>query len=159
MYRRHGFCAVLLVVSSGTSTQAAFEATADFEGGSARFLSIDAERQSVVFVPGGERARGWPCWWWFQVDGIKPGSTVSVTLEGRAMQGISSTWAMPGQATFSMDGGKTWRQTPPGKRDGTRMTRGCDLKPHHFGQQPLHQPSFHVRRTLRIVEGAGAEPR
>ena len=153
MYRRHGFCAVLLIVSSVTSIQAAFKATADFEGGSARFLSIDAERQSIVFVPGGERTRGWPCWWWFQVDGIKPGSTVVVTLEGRAMQGISSAWAMPGQATFSMDGGKTWKQTSPGKRDGTRMTWSVpiDSESAQFAWGPPFVPSDATALVQRIA--------
>src|SRR4051812_3935711 len=41
----------------------------DFEGGSARHVAIDQAARVIRFMPGGDAARGWPCWWFLRVDG------------------------------------------------------------------------------------------
>lgn len=92
----------------------------DFEGASVCVLEIDDARRRISFMPGGNPVRGWPCWWYFRVDGITPGETISLrlrrspaTIEKRKT--LASSWAMPVQATFSIDGA-TWLHSEKGKR-------------------------------------------
>jgi hypothetical protein len=95
----------------------------DFEGASVSDVKIDNGARSISFRPGGDPARGWPCWWYFRVKGITPGETISLRLEGSKAttadgalkKPLASSWAMPEQATFSLDG-KTWLRTEKGTR-------------------------------------------
>lgn len=97
---------------------------ADFEGASVHILEIDQASRNVSFTPGGEPSRGWPCWWFFRIDGIEPGETITLRLKGSTAtvgksKPLASYWAMPTQAAFSTDG-KTWLQTAKAKRqDGS----------------------------------------
>jgi hypothetical protein len=98
----------------------------DFEGGSVRTVEIDQAARSVRFMPGGDPARGWPCWWYFRIDGITPGETITLRLQGSTaalekQKPLSAVWAMPAQATYSTDG-ENWLQTESGRRDGEWMT-------------------------------------
>jgi hypothetical protein len=91
-----------------------------FEGASVRVLEIDEAARSVSFMPGGDPVRGWPCWWYFRVDGIAPGETITLRLRGSTAtvekeKPLSSSWAMPTQATYSIDG-ETWLHTENGQR-------------------------------------------
>ncbi|MCA9174814.1 MAG: hypothetical protein KDB14_10060 [Planctomycetales bacterium] len=108
---------------------------ADFEGASVDAVRIDQTKRVIEFMPGGEPARGWPCWWYFRVDGVQPGETLTLKLKGSSatvsreaaagsttsmVRPLSSVWAMPKQATFSHDQ-KAWRHTDVGQRDGEWM--------------------------------------
>ncbi len=69
----------------------------------------------------GDPARGWPCWWYFRIDGITPGETITLRLRGSTatlekQKPLWDFWAMPTQATFSIDG-KTWQHTKIGRRE------------------------------------------
>ena len=55
---------------------------ADFEGASVDAVRIDQTKRVIEFMPGGEPARGWPCWWYFRVDGVQPGETLTLKLKG-----------------------------------------------------------------------------
>jgi hypothetical protein len=97
----------------------------DFEGASIRVLEIDEAARSVSFMPGGDPVRGWPCWWYFRVDGITAGETITLRLRGSTaalekQKPLSASWAMPAQATFSIDG-ETWLHTEKGKRQDEWM--------------------------------------
>ncbi|MDX1566138.1 MAG: M14-type cytosolic carboxypeptidase, partial [Phycisphaeraceae bacterium] len=103
-----------------------WKVSSDFEGGSAKFLSIDPNGGRVVFSPGGDPKRGWPCWWYFRVDNIRPGRELTLELDAGSMRQagggpLAENWAMPTHASYSIDGGKTWRLTPAGRRRGKRM--------------------------------------
>jgi len=99
--------------------------SSDFEGASVAGVEIDNAARSISFMPGGDPARGWPCWWYFRVNGITPGETITLRLRGstatRQKPGappakpLASSWAMPGLATFSTDG-KTWLHTGKGTK-------------------------------------------
>ncbi|MFO0816329.1 MAG: M14-type cytosolic carboxypeptidase [Pirellulales bacterium] len=100
----------------------------DFEGASVRVFSIDAAERSISFTPGGDANRGWPCWWYFRVDGLTPGETLTLRLQGSqsitnkpGAKPLSPTWAMPVHANWSTDG-KSWQVTAPGKKEGETMT-------------------------------------
>ncbi|MGI8981279.1 MAG: M14-type cytosolic carboxypeptidase [Pirellulaceae bacterium] len=102
----------------------------DFEGASVSEVEIDNAARSISFMPGGDPNRGWPCWWFFRVKGITPGETITLRLQGSkattAVPGgplakpLASSWAMPEQATFSLDG-KTWLHTEKGTRQDDLM--------------------------------------
>jgi hypothetical protein len=102
----------------------------DFEGASARILRIDAENGVVEFTPGGDPERGWPCWWFFRVDGLVADQTLTLRLRRSEAtvsepsrflsKPLASAWAMPSQAAVSNDGQK-WKQTDRGSREGDWM--------------------------------------
>lgn len=102
----------------------------DFEGALVREVEIDEAARSISFIPGGDPLRGWPCWWFFRVNGITPGETITFRLRGSTatvakpgappQKPLASSWAMPAQATFSIDG-KVWLHTEPGKRQDEWM--------------------------------------
>ena len=81
--------------------------------------------RSVSFMPGGDPVRGWPCWWYFRVDGITPGETVTLRLRGSTaavakQKPLSAVWAMPDHAAYSIDG-ETWLHTEKGQRQDEWM--------------------------------------
>lgn len=103
----------------------------DFEGASVGDVEIDQAARIVSFRPGGDPKRGWPCWWYFRVDGITPGEKITLRLRAgnpneagnAALATIvreASAFSMPNQATYSTDG-KAWLQTENGVKDDGQM--------------------------------------
>lgn len=97
----------------------------DFEGASVRDVQIDEQQRTVSFMPGGEPERGWPCWWYLRIDGIGQGEEITLRLRGSSaaleqQKPLSASWAMPAQATYSIDG-ESWLHTPPGERQDEWM--------------------------------------
>ncbi len=98
----------------------------DFEGASVAGVTIDQTARRISFMPGGDPARGWPCWWYFRVKGITPGESITLALRGstatvsvpgsKQAKPLAAVWAMPAQATFSTDGIK-WRHTDKGAHE------------------------------------------
>lgn len=84
--------------------------TSDFEGGSGVVESIDQQARVVRIHPTEHKDRGWTCWWYVKLSGIRPGETVAIDLGG----GLGD-WAKPDRAAYSTDG-RTWRHTAPGVR-------------------------------------------
>jgi hypothetical protein len=98
---------------------------ADFEGASVRDVQIDDAGRSVSFSPGGDPERGWPCWWYFRIDGIGHDEAITVRLHGsnatlEKQEPLAASWAMPAQATYSIDG-ESWQHTDKGERQGEWM--------------------------------------
>jgi hypothetical protein len=103
--------------------------SSDFPGGSARVLRLDHTSNSVCLTPAGEPKFGWPCWWYFRLDGVD--TNQPVVLEVVANEGVVHTdkpgqtrklaadWSLPEQAAFSTDA-LTWEHTAPGERHGSR---------------------------------------
>jgi len=121
-----------LLLTSGPSIGKAgnMTVTSDFEGASVKVIEMDNAARSISFMPGGEAVRGWPCWWYFQINGLTPGETISLRLRGSdstvttpgkpASKPLAPAWAMPEQATFSLDA-KTWMHTGKGTKEGDVM--------------------------------------
>lgn len=98
---------------------------ADFEGASVRDVEIDDIERSISFTPGGDAERGWPCWWYFRVDGIGPDEEITLRLHGSSdthgqQKPLAASWAMPVQATYSIDG-ESWLHTAKGRRQDEWM--------------------------------------
>jgi hypothetical protein len=103
----------------------------DFEGGSALVESIDEAAREVRLRPGGDPARGWPCWWFVRIDGLGAGEPATLVLRGSERPArnngqdtgkpLSPSWAMPAAAAVS-DDGRAWRQTGFGTRETDRIS-------------------------------------
>ena len=111
-------CITVAILSLGGLNLSARNLTVhtNFEGGSAKIISVDQENHIITFRPGGNEKNGWPCWWYFLVKGIIPGTEITIIIENPPI----GFWAKPNQATFSIDN-RTWRHTPPGKAEGENM--------------------------------------
>ena len=131
---RHCLILMALIAMIGNGRALAdsrLSVVADFQGASVRVLEIDQKSCSVRFMPGGDPRRGWPCWWYFRVDGLTAKDTLSLQLQRSPAaidkrKPLSASWSMPKYATFSTDG-KTWQQTDQGSRQDEWMV--YKLKP------------------------------
>jgi hypothetical protein len=127
---RGGLLIGSLLAFAGAALGGELRVSTDFPGGSARVEAVDQATRTIRFLPGGDPAHGWPCWWSLRIEGAEPGETLTLDLAGSDRPArnngqdtgkpLSANWAMPGRAAFSPDG-KTWRHTAPGRRAGERM--------------------------------------
>lgn len=143
-----GLMTWLLAVSGqpAVSLAADLAVDIDFSGGSAVVEAIDQERRTIKILPSDHPGRGWRCWWYIHVTGIKPGETITLDVGG-------GVWATPDQATYSTDH-KTWLHTAPGKRDGQRIVyqQKIDANEAWFAWGPPFVPED----AKRLVESAAA---
>ena len=104
--------------------------TSDFESGSARVLSTDADTQTVRITPAGGPARGQPTWWFLRIDGIDVEKPLTLEVVAREVsmpedhgvgKPLNPGWTLPTRAAISGDG-ETWMQTEPGERHGDAAT-------------------------------------
>jgi hypothetical protein len=129
--RTFAFAAVLVLPLTPMRSGAALTVSTNFEGGSAKVLAISDSPQSVHIEPGGDPDRGWPCWWFFRMDGVNPsqplevkvtasGATLPATISKPARK-LAPNWALPRCAAISSDG-RAWGRTAPGERHGNATT-------------------------------------
>jgi hypothetical protein len=85
----------------------------DFPGGSAWVEGIDVRTRTLRITPTPHRDRGWACWWYFRLTGVRPGETITLDVG-------TDGFAKPDRAFFSADR-RTWKQTAPGVRQGNRI--------------------------------------
>lgn len=122
--------AVMAAASPG-AVLAELSVSVDFEGGSAVVDAIDPERRAIHVRPGGDPARGWPCWWYLRIDGLGKDEEATLVVRGSDRhvrnngrdtgKPLASNWALPGRAACSVDG-VTWLQTDPGERTGEQVS-------------------------------------
>ncbi len=109
------YCLLLcLFLYQSTVAQAQLKVQTDFPGGSGEVVSLDAKTQHLVLNPADHPGRGWRCWWYVRLTGIRPRETVTLDVG-------NAPWATPDQATFSVDEGETWQHTEMGERDQKRI--------------------------------------
>lgn len=85
----------------------------DFPGGSGEVESLDQQHRVVRLRPTPHKDRGWECWWYIKLSGVRPGETITIDVG-------DAPWATPDRAMFSLDN-QHWRHTEPGSRDGKRI--------------------------------------
>lgn len=121
----------------------------DFPGGSAQVLTIDQTNRVVHLNPVAHPDKGWDCWWYFRLNGIQPGETVTLNVG-------KSVWATPNQAMFSLDD-KTWNHTAPGERNRMRIVyrQQIDAKRAWFAWGP----PFTKKHARALVSKAAASSR
>ncbi len=117
MHRFIGIVPALLTVIAASAADDAptpeLSVTSDFESGSAQVEQIDQVARSIRISPTAHEGRGWACWWYCKVQGIRPGETLTLDVG-------PAPWATPDRAALSLDG-RNWRQTTPGSRTKGRI--------------------------------------
>jgi Zinc carboxypeptidase len=118
--------------------------TTDFSGGSARVEAIDQESRTISLKPAAHPDRGWVCWWYCKVEGVRSGETIILDVGG-------GVWATPDRAFFSLDN-KNWTQTAPGTRKTDRIIyrQKVDATAVWFAWGP----PFTLRQARELVEQA-----
>lgn len=124
-------CGIFSICSSNAAgADPELRVSSDFPGGSAKVLTIDSSNNFVRITPAGDPKHGWPCWWYFRLDGAD--TSQPVALEVVADQSMVQTdtpgqrrrlppaWSLPEQAAFSLDG-TNWQHTAKGERLGNKM--------------------------------------
>ena len=81
----------------------------DFEGGSARVLSIDSDAGVVRIEPGGDPKLGWSCWWSFKVAGVDRPRALPIVVDASGLKDANDkpfdpSWSLPSRAVWSADG-------------------------------------------------------
>jgi hypothetical protein len=85
----------------------------DFPSGSARVEGSDPKTRTIRITPTPHPDRGWACWWYFKLTGVRPGETVTLDVG-------TDGFAKPDRASYSTDN-RTWKHTAPGVRRGDRI--------------------------------------
>lgn len=137
--------ALLLLAFSPLSAELIVDS--DFPGGSGTVVEVDQKTQFLKIDPDDHPGKGWRCWWYVRLSGLTPG--MSVTLDVG-----DAPWATPDQATFSIDDGKTWLQSEPGKREGRRIhyTLSFDHESALVAWGPPFVPSDAVALVNRLAD-------
>lgn len=144
---------------------AAFTVSSDFPGGSAEVRAIDAAAGHLEIAPVHHDQRGWPCWWYFRIDGAEPGRKLTVRVVPseqpfREQRLLAASWALPDRAAISTDD-VHWDQTDPGvlDRDGGTYTIVAPATRFWLAWGPPFLPS-HAGSLLEAVAAKlpGAEP-
>lgn len=126
----NSFRILLLLFAAVANLRAELLVSTDFEGGSGLVESIDSVSREIHLRPGGDPARGWPCWWFVRIDGLGRGENATLVLRASERSArnngkdtgkpLSPSWAMPAAAAVS-DDGKHWRQSELGTREPDRI--------------------------------------
>jgi hypothetical protein len=135
---------VLLAPSLHAGDVPELKVSSDFSGGSARVQSIDQATRNIQILPNEVKDRGWVCWWYFKLEGIQPGETITLEVGG-------GVWAQPHRAVFSLDNEK-WTHTEAGKLVNGRMlyTQKIDAKEAWFAWGPV----FTQKHAQALVDNA-----
>jgi len=126
------FAALSPAADPPAASRSALAVHSDFEGGSAKVLSIDQDAGVVRVQPGGDPKLGWPCWWSFKLTGIDRARTLTIVIDASGLKDhagkpFDPSWALPARAAWSRDG-RTWRQTADGKAGKGSMTYTVEVE-------------------------------
>lgn len=116
----------IVLVMGNSAALGDLRVAADFPGGSAEVLSIDPAAAEIEIRPALQFDRGWPCWWYFRVDGANAGKLIRITVranqaEYRQGQQLAPHWALPKRAAISSDN-RTWVQTDAAVLEAEHIT-------------------------------------
>jgi hypothetical protein len=90
----------------------------DFEGGNAEVVKLDQATKTLRIMPALHEGRGWPCWWFFKLDGLTTGEEFTLEVQAqtkpfREKQVLAAAWCQPKHAWISSDG-QTWTPSDKG---------------------------------------------
>jgi len=97
----------------------------DFDGGNAEVVSLNEATKTLRIMPKLHEGRGWPCWWYFRLDGLTPGETITLEVQAqtkpfRETQVLASAWCQPKHAWLSSDG-ETWSPSEAGTLNADKV--------------------------------------
>ena len=116
---------MLLVLMMSGALHAELRVRSDFEGGNAEVVMVDEAARRVRIMPALREGRGWPCWWFFKLEGLKVGEQITVEVQAqtkpfREQMVLAADWCQPTHACVSTDGEK-WTATEAGKRSADKV--------------------------------------
>ena len=116
---------MLLVLMMSGALQAELRVRSDFEGGNAEVVTVDEAARRVRIMPALREGRGWPCWWFFELEGLKVGEQITVEVQAqtkpfREQMVLAADWCQPTHAWVSTDGDK-WTATEAGKQSADKV--------------------------------------
>ncbi|MES2598245.1 MAG: M14-type cytosolic carboxypeptidase [Verrucomicrobiota bacterium] len=111
---------LLLLGALALPLHAELRVLTDFEGGNAEVVKLDEATKTLRIMPAIREGRGWPCWWFFKLDGLTVGNEVTLEVQAqtkpfRETNVLAAAWCQPKQAWISSDG-KTWTPSDAGTR-------------------------------------------
>ena len=109
-----------VVAEEAATSSGPWTISTDFPGGAADVRLLDADTGVIEITPPDRAERGWPCWWYFRLEGLEPGQAVTLRVSAnphpfRPDRTLGSDWSQPDRAAISTDN-VTWTQTRPGQR-------------------------------------------
>lgn len=116
---------MLLVLMISGALHAELRVRSDFEVGNAEVVTVDEAARRVRIMPALREGRGWPCWWFFKLEGLKVGEQITVEVQAqtkpfREQMVLAADWCQPTHAWVSTDGEK-WTATEAGKRSADKV--------------------------------------
>ncbi len=99
-------------------THAEVRVITDFEGGNAEVVKLDQATKTLRIMPELREGRGWPCWWFFKLEGLTVGEEFTLEVQAqtkpfRDKTVLAAAWCQPKQAWISVDG-TTWKPSAKG---------------------------------------------
>lgn len=109
---------LLLLPLLTIAAHAELSVSSDFEGGNAEVVKLDQATQTLRIMPALREGRGWPCWWFFKIDGLMPGEAFTLEVQAqtkpfRDNTVLAASWCQPKHAWLSSDG-ETWTPSDAG---------------------------------------------
>lgn len=113
------FCLLVLPL------QAELRVISDFEGGNAEVVKLDQATKTLRIMPALREGRGWPCWWFFKLDGLAVGEAFTLEVQAQAKPFrentvLASAWCQPKHAWLSSDG-ETWTSSDVGSLSADKV--------------------------------------
>lgn len=114
------FPLLLLLGALALPLHAELRVLTDFEGGNAEVVKLDEATKTLRIMPAIREGRGWPCWWFFKLDGLTVGDELTLEVQAqtkpfRETNVLAAAWCQPKQAWISSDG-KNWTPSDAGTR-------------------------------------------
>lgn len=111
---------LLLLGALALPLHAELRVLTDFEGGNAEVVKLDQGTKTLRIMPALREGRGWPCWWFFKLDGLTVGEEFTLEVQAqskpfREKNVLAAAWCQPKQAWVSSDG-QTWTPSEAGSR-------------------------------------------
>lgn len=99
----------------------------DFPGGNAEVVSLDQESSVLRIMPEIRPGRGWPCWWFLRVEGLKAGQKFTLEVQAqtqpyRDKTVLNAAWCQPKHAAVSYDGSE-WQLSPAAEFTADKIAR------------------------------------
>lgn len=117
----YGLAGWLLSTAADAQQSVPLSVSTGFPGGSAEVRSLNPETAEVHIHPALHDERGWPCWWYFRMDGLTTGQIVTLKVSSnprpfRGDQRLAASWCQPVRASVSSDN-VNWTPTAPCRKE------------------------------------------
>ena len=116
---------LLLLPILALTAHAELRVISDFEGGNAEVVKLDQATKTLRIMPALREGRGWPCWWFFKIDGLTVGEAFTLEVQAqtkpfRENTVLASAWCQPKHAWLCSDG-ETWTPTDAGSLSADKV--------------------------------------